>query len=220
MDIVIEGVITKEEAMNEVIDTLIHLKSVHNALLRVSCKEQGIQGRVGFGPGGHILGGHIEETGETGYPAVRKLLTVRSGNYAILDMTNEHVPEINQTLWIKADKILEIWPNLPPVPDSLLGASLSSIPALQSITHGGLGKPQDTITRMRQNYTRSKSHQAHITRWHLALRLSWLLITLIFILVIIKYGYVILAPFTGNKHDVVKQNNDSVVKHEIKHANK
>ena len=66
MDIVIEGIITKEEGMNEVIDTIIHLKSVSNALLRVSCKEEGLQGRIGFGPGGHILGGRIEETGEVG----------------------------------------------------------------------------------------------------------------------------------------------------------
>jgi hypothetical protein len=200
LDIVIEGIITKEEGMNEVIDTIIHLKSVPNALLRVSCKEEGVQGRIGFGPGGHILGGYIEDTGEVGYSAVKKLLTVKSGNYAVLDMTHEHVPEINQTLWIKGEKVLEIWPNLPDLPDSLLGASLSSIPALQSITHNNLEKKEDSIARIRQKYTRSKAHEAQITQWHLALRLSWLLITLVLVLVVVKYGYMLLIPFLTARH--------------------
>jgi hypothetical protein len=60
LDIVIEGIITAEEGMDEVIETIIHLKSVPSALLRVSCKEEGLQGRIGFGPGGHILGGYIK----------------------------------------------------------------------------------------------------------------------------------------------------------------
>ncbi len=110
MDIVIEGIITAEEGLNEVIETIIHLKSVPSALLRVSCKEAGLQGRIGFGAGGHILGGCINDTGEVGYPAIKKLLTVKSGNYAVLDMGHEHVPEVNQTLWIKGEKILEICP--------------------------------------------------------------------------------------------------------------
>lgn len=200
MDIVIEGIITKEEGMNEVIDTLIHLKSVPSALLRISCKEEGLQGRIGFGPGGYILGGCIEETGEVGYSAVKKLLSVKSGNYAVLDMTHEHVPEVNQTLWIKGEKILEIWPNLPDLPDSLLGASLSSIPALQSTTHSRLEAKEEGISRIRQKYTRSKAHEAQITQWHLALRLSWLLMTLILVLVVVKYGHILLAPLLTARH--------------------
>jgi hypothetical protein len=119
-------------------------------------------------------------------------------------MTNEHIPEINQTLWIKGEKILEFWPDLPETPDSLLGASLSSIPALQSITHGSLERRSDTLSRMRQNYSRSKAHEAQITQWHLALRLSWLLITLILVLIIVKYGYILLAPFLVTRSSLIK----------------
>jgi hypothetical protein len=204
LDIVIEGIITPEEGMDEVIETVIHLKSVANALLRVSCKEEGIQGRVGFGSGGHVLGGYIEDSEETGYSAVKKLLTVRSGNYAILDMTNDHIPEVNQSLWIKGEKILELWPNLPDLPDSLFGASLSSVPALQSVTYGNLEKKEESIARIRQKYTRSRAHGSQIVQWHFAMNLSWILVTLILILVVIKYGAVFLAPIFGVKHLLVK----------------
>ena len=51
LDIIIEGLITEEEGMNEVIETILYLKSVPNALLRVSCKEESLQGRVGFASG-------------------------------------------------------------------------------------------------------------------------------------------------------------------------
>jgi hypothetical protein len=115
-------------------------------------------------------------------------------------MSREHIPEVNQTLWIKGEKIIEIWPNLPDQPDSLLGASLSSIPALQSFTHSSLDKKEEGIARMRHKYIRSKAHEAQITQWHLALRLSWLLITLVLILAVVKYGYVLLTPFLTARH--------------------
>lgn len=200
MDIIIEGIITAEDGMNDVIETIIHLKSVPNALLRVSCKEAGLQGRVGFGPGGHILGAHIDDTDEIGYPAVKKLLTVRTGNYAVLDMGHEHTTEVNQTLWIKADKILEIWPDLPDSPRNLLGASLSSIPALQRALPTTGEQKSESLSRLKQHYGKSKEHEAHLTRWHLALRLSWLLVTLLFVFIIVRYGHTLLTPLLGARH--------------------
>ena len=47
----------------------------------------------------------------------------------MLDMSNEHVPEINQTLWIKGEKLLRDWPNLPEQPDAYW-ASFANISAL------------------------------------------------------------------------------------------
>src|SRR5271154_4192409 len=101
--------------MNDLLETIIHLKTVPHALLRIS--SDNIAGRIGFGPGGYILGGCIDETGELGYTAVKKLLTLASGNYAVLDTGRDLSPEVNQTLWIKGEKVLEIWPNLPDSPD-------------------------------------------------------------------------------------------------------
>ena len=57
MDIIIEGIVTKDEGMNDVLETIIHLKSASTILLRISCKEEGLHGRIGFGTGGYILGG-------------------------------------------------------------------------------------------------------------------------------------------------------------------
>ncbi len=123
MDVIVEGKITPEEGIDEVIQTVIDLKDVNNAILRVTCSDSDIQGRVAFSQGGYILGGQVAESGETGYAAVKKLLEVRKGNYAILDPGHTYVPEVNQSLWIKGEKVIDRLPTLPESVDDLLDAN-------------------------------------------------------------------------------------------------
>ena len=85
MDIVIEGKITPDEGLGEVIQTVLDLKNVPNAVLRITSSQGDLQGRIGFAQGGFILGGKISSPEETGYPALRKLLSILNGTYAILD---------------------------------------------------------------------------------------------------------------------------------------
>ena len=121
MDVIVEGKITAEEGMDEVLQTVIDLKSVANPILRVNCLDERIQGKIAFGQGGFILGGKIEETGEVGFPAIRRLLLVQNGNYAILDPGRQQFPDINQTLWIEAARLIQLMPNLPETMEVLLG---------------------------------------------------------------------------------------------------
>ncbi|HEY9787653.1 MAG TPA: hypothetical protein V6D17_19855 [Candidatus Obscuribacterales bacterium] len=122
MDVIVEGKITPDEGIDEVIQTVIDLKAVPHAILRVTCTDSDLQGRVAFSQGGYILGGCLTETGETGYSAVKKLLTIRNGNFAILDPGRTYVPEVNQSLWIKGERVIEMLPNLPETVDPLLDA--------------------------------------------------------------------------------------------------
>ncbi|MBC7997722.1 MAG: hypothetical protein IAF58_07255 [Leptolyngbya sp.] len=123
MDVIVEGKITPEEGIDEVIQTVIDLKAVQHAILRVTCSDSELQGRVAFSQGGYILGGQVTESGETGYAAVKRLLEVRKGNYAILDPGRTYVPEVNQSLWIKGEKVIDRLPNLPETVDDLLDAN-------------------------------------------------------------------------------------------------
>lgn len=129
MDVIVEGKITPEEGIDEVIQTVIDLKSVPHAILRVTCTDSDVQGRVAFSQGGYILGGCLTESGETGYSAVKKLLTIRHGNYAILDPGRTYVPEVNQSLWIKGERVIELLPNLPESVDDLLDADPNKLSA-------------------------------------------------------------------------------------------
>lgn len=138
MDVIVEGKITPEEGIDEVIQTVIDLKAVQHAILRVTCADSDLQGRVAFSQGGYILGGQVAESGETGYAAVKKLLEVRKGNYAILDPGRTYVPEVNQSLWIKGEKVIDRLPNLPESVDDLLDANPESL--AQKVEHTPIGR--------------------------------------------------------------------------------
>lgn len=135
MDIVIEGKITQEEGMSEIVQTVLDLKNLPNVVLRVTSTESDLQGRVAFAQGGFIIGGRVNNTEETGYPAVRRLLAIRAGNYAILDPGRQHSADVNQTLWISGAKVIELLPDLPESPQILIDGDLGSLNPNQ-------GKPQ------------------------------------------------------------------------------
>jgi hypothetical protein len=126
LDIIIEGKITPDEGMDEVLQTVIDLKNLSNPILRLTSNSEDLQGRVSFSKG-HILGGRINNTDETGYSAIRKLFSIVDGNYAILDPGRAHINEVNQSLWIEAGKLIELLPNLPENPDGLVEANPDEI---------------------------------------------------------------------------------------------
>jgi hypothetical protein len=126
VDVVIEGKITPEEDIADVIQTVIDLKNMPNLVLRVTDDDGDLQGRVAFREGGFILGARVNNTNECGYDAIRLLLSIKSGNYAILDPGRTPTSDTNQTLWISADKVLNLLPVLPESPETLLGIDPAS----------------------------------------------------------------------------------------------
>jgi len=106
--------------MDEVLKTCAEIKSVKTPILRVNDNGSELQGQIAFSQGGYIIGGKISQTGETGYEAIRKLLRIVDGNYAILDPLRKHITDVNQSLWLKVDKVVPLLPDLPDNPDGLL----------------------------------------------------------------------------------------------------
>jgi hypothetical protein len=195
LDIIIEGNLTNDEGMNDLLETIIHLKTVPNALLRISSDKENIKGRIGFAQGGYILGGCIDDTGELGYSAVKKLLLLKSGNYAVLDTDREHPQEINQTLWIKGQRILEIWPNLPESPDKLLDANGSLLSVMQSSPQTTIPKDQrdESISRVRFTAIRTDRRNPYRKR-NIAILLSSTLLVLLLLLMVTMFGSRIMTP--------------------------
>ena len=76
MDVIVEGKITSEEPMKDVIETLADLKNFPHLVLRVSASEAELEGRIAFSHGGYILGGRINNSDESGYAAIQKLLSI------------------------------------------------------------------------------------------------------------------------------------------------
>jgi len=120
VDVIIEGKITREEGIDEVLKTCAEIKSVKTPILRINDSDSDLQGQIAFSQGGYIIGGKINQSGEIGYAAVRRLLMVSDGNYAILDPLRKHITDVNQSLWLKIDKLVPLLPNLPENPDGLL----------------------------------------------------------------------------------------------------
>ena len=120
MDVIIEGKITAEEGLDEILKTCAEIKSVNTPILRINDHNSDLTGRIGFSQGGYIIGGKIMPDGESGYAAVRKLLSVSEGNYAILDPLKKQVGDCNQSLWMKVEKIVPLVPNLPESPEGLI----------------------------------------------------------------------------------------------------
>lgn len=120
MDVILEGQINQDEPMVDIISSVVAIKSCNTPILRVNDANSELQGRLLFSQGGYIVGAKINVTGETGYSAVRKLLLVTEGNYAILDPARKATNDLNQALWLATSKLIPMLPNLPEAPEQVL----------------------------------------------------------------------------------------------------
>ena len=123
LDVIIEGKITPEEPMLEVIETVVELKNYPHLVLRITSADSDVEGRIAFSHGGYILGGRINNSDDSGYKAIHQLLSVTAGNYAILDPGPQQISDINQTLWIMSERLVQYLPNLPDTPVDLFDHS-------------------------------------------------------------------------------------------------
>ncbi len=165
MDVVVEGKINKDESMRDLIQTVLELKNVANPVLRITDEESELQGRIAFSQGGYIIGGRVNNTDELGYDAVRRLLSIRNGNFAVLDPGRNQFNDVNQTLWLLASRVIDALPNLPESPDSLIeaGSEKFGASARPAATASNAGNAQVTpITSVK-----SKSRKFNKSSWYM-----------------------------------------------------
>jgi hypothetical protein len=188
VDIVIEGKITVDEPMSEVLQTVIDLKSLQNAILRINNSDSSIQGKIAFAQGGYILGASMTSTGESGYDAVRKLLSVTDGNYAVLDPGRNTIGEINQTLWLNASRVLSMLPNLPQTPEVLCDANPDKLK--ESTQKSGVANlslnVKDTTEADKPQVKKGRAFD--IRMWRAAQYVLWCALLLTAVVVYMNYG--------------------------------
>ena len=199
VDIIVEGKITKDEGMTDVIQTVLDLKNLDHAILRISSNDDDVKGRIAFSGNGYILGGRAE-TGETGYPAVRKLLGVNAGNFAILDPGRTHIPETNQTLWINAEKLIGLMPNLPDQFDSLVEGDAKVISAPEKVKTGHINLHTKEWKEDAQPATvadkGSKARKFDPVAWQYTKFFLVLIIIITLVLAVVNYGDALLPYFS------------------------
>ncbi len=106
---VLEGQISDDQDLREVLEIVLNVKDVQNGVLRITCNE--FNGRIGIFCGRYITGAKVSSTDETGEEALKKLLTVQKGNFAFLDAKGQDISDLKQSLSIEIDRLLELLPN-------------------------------------------------------------------------------------------------------------
>jgi len=122
-------------------------------------------------------------------------LSIHSGNYAVLDTGREHPPEVNQTLWLKGERILETWPQLPETSDSLLDIKSNALSALQAPPPDKARKVErgKSITRVRFKAIHVAQKKPHRKR-NFAIMLAMVVVLLSLLLFVIISSDKLLSP--------------------------
>lgn len=113
MEVVFEGRFSEEEGISEVLQDIRALKNNEVGILRISSPSQSVNGRVILYKGQYVIGGVLTETGETGYAAVRKLLSVEDGNFAYIDLEGEKPEEECESVCMDVQALLDLGRPLP-----------------------------------------------------------------------------------------------------------
>ncbi|HEY9733823.1 MAG TPA: hypothetical protein V6C89_18070 [Drouetiella sp.] len=119
MDVVFEGRLTDEVPLKSVLQKIVEKRPSGNLLLRVATPDRNCDGKICIVDGRFITAAIVAQTRETGYDAVRKILSVTEGNFACLRPNKEDSLMIPYSLNIELDKILPLIPNLPDEADGL-----------------------------------------------------------------------------------------------------
>lgn len=119
MDVVFEGRLTDDVQLKNVLQKVLEKRPSGNLLLRVATSARDCDGKICIVDGRFITAAIISNTRESGYPAVRKLLSIKDGNFACLRPSSDDSLSIPYSLNIELEKILPLVPDLPESPNGL-----------------------------------------------------------------------------------------------------
>ncbi len=174
MDVIVEGKITKDESITDILRTCSEIPSIKTPILRINDATSDLQGRIAFSQGGYILGAKVSPSGEIGWAAIRRLVQIEDGNYAVLDPMRKRVTELNQSLWIRTEKLLALMPNLPDDPSGLIDPQENEqvTDTLRPVADKS-GTGEQTLILKRE---KSKSRQYNAGAWNLVRILLFIII--------------------------------------------
>lgn len=115
MDVVFEGSLSRSWGMADVLQSIVDVPNVQFGLLRVSSPGDTFHGKILISECSHIVAASSSDSieGSDAYQAVRTMLELREGSFAFLDLSVENLEELDRSLFISLNKVLELYPALP-----------------------------------------------------------------------------------------------------------
>lgn len=117
MDVVFEGSLSRSWSMKDVLQAVTE-QDVHLSVLRIASKETDSAGRIAIADNQFIVGA-CTDTGETGYPAVKDILSIEDGSFTLLDSGSDHPSDLKDVLHLSLFRVIEALPRLPEDPGDL-----------------------------------------------------------------------------------------------------
>jgi len=103
-------------------DVLLRIKGLPTPglkILRINRQRDGLNGKIAIDGGKYVTAASIVDSLETGYPALRLLLSISDGNFALLNALPNDSIELQPNLHIGIDQLLHYMPHLPDSPAKL-----------------------------------------------------------------------------------------------------
>jgi len=117
MEVLQEGQLHDETDMNRVMEHLLAHRDKHS-IVRITSDPIAVNGKIAVASGGMIVGAR-ESGGDTRYNALRKLLGVRTGTYAVLEAEPEEFEKMNQKVYIKIERVLPVLTKISTISDGI-----------------------------------------------------------------------------------------------------
>lgn len=143
MDLIFEGRLSDQVAMKDVLLRIKALPAPGLKILRINRQRDGLNGKIAIDGGKYVTAASVIDSFETGYSALRLLLSIDEGNFALLNAKPGDSIELQPNLHIEIDQLVKTMPHLPDSPaklfderallDKVFGQdfTLGELPALQ-----------------------------------------------------------------------------------------
>jgi hypothetical protein len=143
VDLIFEGRLSDQVAMKDVLLRVKNVPVPGLKILRINRQRDGLHGKIAFDGGKYVTAASVIDSVETGYTALRLLLSIDEGNFALLNAKHGDSIELQPNLHIEIDQLIQTMPYLPDNPSKLFDEralldkvfgqdfTLGELPALQ-----------------------------------------------------------------------------------------
>jgi hypothetical protein len=119
MNVLAEGLIGQELPMREILKRILLMKAPGVCFLQVTNADGRVTGRVRVIDSTHITGALLASSPSEGYPALKTLLEVKDGTYALFAGRQSDREDGQQALNIELAKLIDNLDKLPEIPASV-----------------------------------------------------------------------------------------------------
>jgi hypothetical protein len=119
MNVLVEGRINYSLTMKDLLKRIFQMQMAGTSFIRIISSDGALTGRIFILDSTFITGADSKESGEVGYPVLKKLLKINEGSFAIVSMRAGDPVDGEFSMNIEIRKIFENIENLPDNPSIL-----------------------------------------------------------------------------------------------------